>query len=336
MAQRIIYILTPNSKKTLLDEAGLDKEIDIIESWSLSCDKEQQWYAFLVNAEDVQAFTDAAQPLIEEEKIKRITVCTVEASLPLSKAEKKEQEERQNTPWFFSKISREELYDDVISGATMNANYLLLTLFATLVGAIALLNDNVPIMIGAMVIAPLLGPNIALAFAVAVGDLKLVRQSFRTGFAGIAIAFLVSAAVGLLFSLPKEGVLTALAKVGYESILVALCSGAVGVISLAQPGRSNLVGVMVAVALLPPAVATGLFIGAGAWHQAGHSGLLLAVNVVCINLAAQLAFTLMQIKPHMRHWLEEKNAKQTFYGHLSVSCILLSCFTLIIVWLKEF
>ncbi|MGE0754241.1 MAG: TIGR00341 family protein [Alphaproteobacteria bacterium] len=336
MTQRIVYILSPQGKQDLLDSKEFCGDVNVIDSWKISCGNDQQCNAFLVNADDVQQFTDNAKKLIENETITRLVVANVEASLPMSESEKEEEEERQNTPWFFSRISRDELYNDILGGATLNANYLLLTFFATLVGAIALMTDNVPIMIGAMVIAPLLGPNIGLAFAVAVGDLSLVKKFLHTGMAGLAIALMLASVIGMIFSLPEEGVLIQLTKVGYESLLVALCSGAVGVIALAQPGTSNMVGVMVAVALLPPAVATGLFAGAGAWAQAGHSGLLLAINVVCINLAAQMAFLLMRVRPVMRHWMEEKNAQKTFYKHLSLSCILLFGFALLLVWVNEF
>jgi len=64
---------------------------------------------------------------------------------------------------------------------------------------------------------------------------------------------------------------------------------------------------MVAVALLPPLVATGLFLGAGYTEMAGRAGLLTLTNVVCVNLAGVSTFLLQGVRP--RHWRDVEKAK---------------------------
>ena len=65
---------------------------------------------------------------------------------------------------------------------------------------------------------------------------------------------------------------------------------------------------MVAVALLPPAAALGLMLGYGNTGLAIGAGLLLAVNVVCVNLASKIVFDIKGIRPHS--WLEKEKAKR--------------------------
>ena len=72
---------------------------------------------------------------------------------------------------------------------------------------------------------------------------------------------------------------------------------------------SVLVGVMVAVALLPPTATMGLMLGAGKYQLAVGAGLLLAVNVVSVNLSAKVTFLVRGIKP--RTWLEKQKARQS-------------------------
>lgn len=67
------------------------------------------------------------------------------------------------------------------------------------------------------------------------------------------------------------------------------------------------VEVMVAVALLPPAVALGLMLGHGHYDLAVGAGLLLAVNLVCVNLASKVVFFIKGIRP--RGWLEKEKEK---------------------------
>ena len=78
--------------------------------------------------------------------------------------------------------------------------------------------------------------------------------------------------------------------------------------SLVTGVSSALVGVMVAVALLPPTAAIGLFLGAGMPHMALGAAMLLAVNVVCVNLSAQVVMVLRGMTP--RTFFEKKRARR--------------------------
>ena len=86
-------------------------------------------------------------------------------------------------------------------------------------------------LIGAMVIAPLLGPNLALALGTALGDSRLMLHSLRTNLAGLGLALLVSVFIGMLWSVNLESAeLLARTDVGMESVALALASGAAAVL----------------------------------------------------------------------------------------------------------
>jgi len=78
---------------------------------------------------------------------------------------------------------------------------------------------------------------------------------------------------------------------------------------------------MVAVAILPPTATLGLMIASGNYHLALGSGLLLAVNVVCVNLSAKLVLLWKRIKP--RTWLERTKARQSMWAYISFWVIIL-------------
>ncbi len=181
---------------------------------------------------------------------------------------------------------------------------------STIVASIGLIENNVAVIVGAMVIAPLLGPNIALAFATSLGDSELMWQSLKTNFVGLALALLMAMAIGLIWPdhLHSSEIMVR-TDVGLDGVLLALASGAAAVLSLTTGLSSALVGVMVAVALLPPTATLGMMLGSGQLNLALGAGLLLAVNVVCINLSAKLMFQLKGVKP--RTWLEKRKARQS-------------------------
>jgi uncharacterized membrane protein len=95
---------------------------------------------------------------------------------------------------------------------------------------------------------------------------------------------------------------------GLDSVVLALASGAAAALSLTTGLSSVLVGVMVAVALLPPAVTLGIMLEEKDAGLAIGAGLLLSVNIVCVNLASKVVFLVKGIRP--RIWFEKEKAKR--------------------------
>jgi uncharacterized hydrophobic protein (TIGR00341 family) len=163
-----------------------------------------------------------------------------------------------------------------------------------------------------MVIAPLIGPNLALALGTTLGDTRVLVRAMRANLSGLALAFAGALGLGLALSAwggvdPSTPELAARTQVGLADLALAAASGAAGALSVTRQGATALVGVMMAVALLPPLVATGLFLGAGLFADAASAGLLTGINVVCVNLAAVCAFLASGVRP--ARWKEVEQAK---------------------------
>lgn len=281
----------------------------------------------LVSPEKRQETLDALQAVLGNSETAKWFLMSVEAALPRKEEKEPEKKEEKKDPVI---ASREELYSSVEKSARLDNNFLLLVFLSTVVVAIGLLEDNVAVVIGAMVIAPLLGPNIALALGTALGDRSLMWESLKTTLAGLSLALALSYLIGLLWPLNFESKeLLSRTYVGLDSAALAFASGAAAVLSLTTGLPSVLVGVMVAVALLPPTATLGLMLGAGNWELATGAGLLLAVNIVCVNLAAKVSFLFRGIKP--RTWLEKQKARQSmviyiFIWILSLAILLVAIF----------
>jgi uncharacterized hydrophobic protein (TIGR00341 family) len=197
----------------------------------------------------------------------------------------------------------------VTKNVTLDSNFIVLVILSTVVAAIGLIENNVAVVIGAMVIAPLLGPNIALGLGTALGDTKLMRKALITNLAGVSLAISLSVLIGLSWPFDiNSAELMARTDVGMDSLALALASGAAAALSMTTGLSSVLVGVMVAVALLPPAATFGLMLGHGEYQLAMGAALLLIANVVCVNLATKLVFLVKGISP--RTWWEKEKARR--------------------------
>jgi len=283
----------------------------------------------LVKPEQRQIILDALQEILATSFSYRIVVIPVEVALP------REEAEEETEIISATETTREELYNSIGKNARLNQTYLLLIFLSTVVVAIGLLKDNVAVVIGAMVIAPLLGPNLAMALGTALGDTDLMWKAFKTGLAGMSLALALSILIGIFWPLNIESrELLARTYVGLDSAVLAMASGAAAVISLTSGIPSILVGVMVAVALLPPAATMGLMLGAGQTDLAYGAAFLLAVNIVAINLSAKLGFLIQGIKP--RTWLEKKKAKQSMQSYIIIWVLTLAALLLVIYFHPDF
>ena len=316
--------------EVIADKSYIDSIKNIVEKndapdfWVVSSDREERNVVrILVKPEQRQIILDALQEILATSFSYRVVVIPVEAALPREEAE----EETEITS--ATETTREELYNSIGKNARLNQTYLLLIFLSTVVVAIGLLKDNVAVVIGAMVIAPLLGPNLAMALGTALGDTDLMWKAFKTGLAGMSLALVLSIIIGVFWPLNIESrELLARTNVGLDSAVLAMASGAAAVISLTSGIPSILVGVMVAVALLPPAATMGLMLGAGQTDLAYGAAFLLAVNIVAINLSAKLGFLIQGIKP--RTWLEKKKAKQSMQSYIIIWVLTLAALLLVI------
>jgi uncharacterized hydrophobic protein (TIGR00341 family) len=256
----------------------------------------------VVTDDKLQSVLDALQSILGAQATAQILVMPIEASLPKPEEKERSAEDK-------ATAAREALYEEVEKSSRLNANFIVLVMLSTVVAAIGLIENNIAVVIGAMVIAPLLGPNLALSLGTALGDIPLMRKSVYTLLVGILLVLVLSAAIGFAWPSGLNGSeLMLRTEPTLESVVLALASGAAAALSLTSGLSSILVGVMVAVALLPPAATCGLMLGHGNLGLSSGAGLLLAVNVVCVNLASKIVFFIKGIHP--RTWLEKEKARR--------------------------
>ncbi len=252
---------------------------------------------------DTQGTLDAISEALDGRGGWRLDALPVEASLPGARDEDEQERIAQRE----TARAREEIYSDIRQGTALTVDYLVLTALATVVAAIGLSHDQTAVVIGAMVIAPLLGPIIAFAFAVTLGLGPLMLIALRTLGAGLGVAVGAAVLLGLATRGGIAPVVSAYdAPLSLLTVALPLASGAAAALMVAGGQTSALVGVMVAAALLPPLSAFGLLLGAGQWIPAAKALTTVLVNIAALNLAAQVVFRLKGIRP--RGWENEAHA----------------------------
>jgi uncharacterized hydrophobic protein (TIGR00341 family) len=325
MALRLIELFLPGRQARSVE--SLLEEKQLLGIWQEKLENERVLVRVLLRAEDTEAVMDRFDKHFSTAEGFRMILLPVEATLPRPEVpEEPKQEKAAELPKEKPKperISREELYSDIEDSARISKVFVVMVLLSSIVAAIGLLHNNITVVIGAMVIAPLLGPNVALSLATTLGDTGLAVRALKTNAAGIFAALSLSLAMGIVFGVsPDIPEIAARTRVGLTDIVLALASGSAGALAFTAGAPTAVIGVMVAVALLPPLVVLGMLLGGGFGYSAVGALLLLLTNLICVNISGVVTFLVQGIRPVT--WWEEDKAKRATRISLLMWFLLLS------------
>lgn len=331
MDYRMLELMAP--PETANEARKVAEEQNVIGVWTNNLDDGCSVLRILVDVNRTESLSDLLSEKFSHVEGFRIMLFAVEATMPQPQMEEEEEEdtdEEQSSESYVGRISREELYADVTSGSELNWVYIAMVMLSALVAGVGLARDDVAIIIGAMVIAPLLDPNVSMALSATLGDLDLGWRSIKANAAGLFVALTVAIVMGIIMHVDVESQqIINKTTVSLGDITVALAAGSAGVLAFTRGVPAAIVGVMVAVALLPPLVNVGLLLGSGHTSLAIGSIILTFTNLICVNLAGILTFLIQGVSP--RTWWETQQAKNSVRVAIAIWSILLIILA-VIIW----
>ncbi len=179
--------------------------------------------------------------------------------------------------------------------AALDGTYLLMNAAATLIAGFGLFEDSPAVIIGAMLIAALLGPIQGIAMALAEADLKLLRVALTAEIVGASLVLVLGIALGTIDRTSPLGheILSRTAP-NILDLLIGLVGGAAASFAAATPRLGALaVGVAIATALVPPLTSCGILIARGLPALAVGAFLLFLANFVAITFSAMVVFMIL-------------------------------------------
>ncbi|MGD2068207.1 MAG: TIGR00341 family protein [Gemmatimonadota bacterium] len=324
MTLRLVEITVPAERLEELSE--LLAGVDTVDLWTVEEGPVRGIQRALVPSEQVEALTDLVAGRFEGGEDFRVVLVAVEATFP--PGEEEETEEERRGP---GRVSREELHQDLAGGSRVTGVYLVTVALSAVVAAVGLVRDDVAVIIGAMVIAPLLAPNVALSLAATLGDVDLAKRALLASAAGASTALAVALLVGAMVSFdPETPQLLARSRVGPGDVVLALAAGSAGALAYTTGLPAVVIGVMVAVALLPPLVAAGIFAGGGYPAMAAQAALLTLTNATAVSLAGVVTFLAQKVRPRL--WWEEERARTATKVALATWVALLVGLIALMIW----
>lgn len=195
-------------------------------------------------------------------------------------------------------IVHDQLVRSVISDARADYAYYTFMTLSGVLAAVAFLTDSIPLLLGAMIVAPAYPPLAAVSFSIAGGYPRMAGRALLVLLGGLGLAIVAAVVTtwlcnvtGIISSdmnLVSQPLLEERVRTGWYSILAAAAAGAGGTVAVIKRKQDTLIGVVAAVALIPAGAAGALAAYSGDLGRALGGFVLLLVNVLVI-----LAFGLL-------------------------------------------
>ncbi len=207
--------------------------------------------------------------------------------------------------------SHDEIRDRLIGGGKITGTNMCVLICAMVIASVGLNTGSAAVIIGAMLISPLMGSILAMAYGTAANDPILVRNHL-TGF-GLQIAISLIAST-LYFALsPLKGTtseLLARTNPTFYDVVIATAGGIAGIIGQTRKDKVNNIipGVAIATALMPPICTCGYAIANGKPAMLGQAAYLFILNTYFIFLSSTVILSLLKIP--MVNDMDEKTWKK--------------------------
>ena len=178
--------------------------------------------------------------------------------------------------------------ETICNNSVLNFDFLFMNTAATVIACYGLLANSSAVVIGAMIVAMLLGPILGCALALVDSNTDLLKQALLTLLVGVLNIMIVAFIIGLAHSdIPITDEIIARTAPNILDLMIALSGGAAGAYATVAPRLSAaFVGVAIATALVPPLSSSSLLLARGEYHLASGAFLLAFTNILAIQLAS--------------------------------------------------
>jgi uncharacterized hydrophobic protein (TIGR00271 family) len=196
--------------------------------------------------------------------------------------------------WFAppAAVDRDALHRSLSAHAFPTFNFVVLNVASCAIATFGLLENNVAVIIGAMIVAPLIQPIGPLAFGALEGNARLLRGGLATIVVGTAVAVPFAALLTRATAFQTFGSeIVARSQPNLLDLGVALAAGFVAAFARIRPSIAGTVaGTAIAVALMPPLCVVGIALATGSFELARGAALLYVTNLLGIMVASMAVY----------------------------------------------
>ncbi|MCD4694049.1 DUF389 domain-containing protein [bacterium] len=213
----------------------------------------------------------------------------------------------QNNILKIKQADRNKFCTYIVESSAPRGDFYFLVGLSSLIVALGLMANNIILVIGGMVVAPILSPILALALGVVINDAKVIIRSLKIFSVSFILVFILTIIVGLFSSGNiKEMELIKMMQPSLFNFFVSLVAGLAASYTWAKPNLdSTLPGIAITVTLIPPMTAVGLAVSHMEWAMSGDALKTFLLNILGITASSLIIFSLMDFYKAKSKLVEE-------------------------------
>lgn len=238
-------------------------------------------------------------------------------------------EKGQKTRGSSTTLSNEEIYSKAQESSGFTREQWALIAVSSAIAAYGLALENMIVVIGAMMLAPMLSPFVSGAISIVVGDRSLMKESLSSGLESVLIAVAVSFVVMLPFPVGNNSVIDLVVSPGILTVLLSILVGVAAALSFATGFRDQIAGVAVAIALVPPLAAVGIGLKMQDLVFILKAASVATINILAVLVSGSVTFRALGMSPST--YYQEKQAEKLRYV-VSAALILLVLLAIPVVY----
>ncbi len=192
------------------------------------------------------------------------------------------------------------------------------------IASLGLNQNSVPVVIGAMLISPLMGPILGVGLSVGTNDWAMLKKSLKFFFISVIVSVLASTIYFLMSPLKEaSSELLARSRPTLLDVFIGIFGGMAGIIAVSGDEKSNVIpGVAIATALMPPLCTAGYGLATLQMNFFTGALYLFFINSVFISLTTFFAIKYLRF-PQMNYVSPEKEKRIKSYVFIFVLLIIL-------------
>lgn len=206
------------------------------------------------------------------------------------------------------KKQKDDAVESIIEASCPRKSFFVMTTIAAILCTLGILTNNVAIIIGAMLVAPMLSSILAISLGVGMGDFKLIYRSSNVVLKAVIFAIGFSFLVALILDKPTEfnHEMLLRIRVSTETLIIALAAGVAASLSMIRHElRQYLAGTVIAVALIPPLSMSAIALRMFEFEVFYNSLMVFVFNLIGIVLSSLLVFSLTKFYTSQSKVVEE-------------------------------
>ncbi len=224
-----------------------------------------------------------------------------------------------------SRINHEGVIKDVFMEVEVTTGYFFILSLANLIALTGLIVGSAPVIIGAMLISPMMGPILSTGFAFATGNKTIWRRALKKISLSVALTIAVAALASYLS--PLQDITTEIAartRPNLYDLLIAIFAGLAGAMAICTKKNYLTIvpGVAIATAVIPPLSVAGFGIGTGNPGVMAGGFFLFFTNFVAIVIATCVVLFFFGFSPASDSGLDEHSIRKRVIFLAGVLCLI--------------